>query len=90
MVVDLDVKPKSTLTVEEVEVHVFSECFLHMQILIIHVFFAGLKINDAEFGQEKQIDTLKLESKQTEKLSALDLFRHKRLLINAVIIWVAW
>nr|KAG5711517.1 hypothetical protein BaRGS_025944 [Batillaria attramentaria] len=32
----------------------------------------------------------KLEKSKTEKLSVFDIFRHKRLLLNAIIIWCAW
>ena len=31
-----------------------------------------------------------LEQKKVEKLTVLDIFRHKRLFLNALVTWLAW
>ena len=31
-----------------------------------------------------------LQQKQAEKLTVLDIFRHKRLFLNALVAWLAW
>ena len=31
-----------------------------------------------------------LEQKKAEKLTVLDIFRHKRLFLNALVTWLAW